>query len=115
MLTQNTLIAMALELPGAEPGTAWSEAVAKVGGKALFYWNPQWQAAVFNLDFDTRDMLIEADPETFFTTDHHRNWPCVLARPETVDEGWVRLQLLRAWRRHAPKRLQKQHPDLLKD
>ncbi len=112
MLSHDRLIAIALELPAAERGTAWGQAVVKVGKKSLFYWNPTWNAPVFMVDFDTRDFLIEADPETFFTTDHHRNWPCVLARPDTVDEGWVREQLKRAWRAVATKTLQKQHPEL---
>ncbi len=114
MLSHESLCAMALELPGTEPGTAWGQSVVKVGKTSLFFWNPQWQAAVFGVDFDTRDFLIEADPATFFTTNHHRNYPCVLARLETVDEDWVREQLKRAWRAKAPKRLQKQYEETLK-
>lgn len=105
---------MALELPGAEPGTAWGQAVVKIGKTSLFFWNPTWNAPVFGVDFDTRDFLIEADPETFFTTDHHRNYPCVLARVETVDPEWVREQLKRSWQAKAPKKLQKQYDNALK-
>lgn len=112
MLTREDLQAMALELPETEPGTAWGYPTVKVGKKALFFWNPKWDAPVFGMDFETRDFLIEADPDTFFTTDHHRNWPCVLARPDRVDEGWVRQRLREAWRRAAPKRLQKAHPEI---
>ena len=115
MLSHERLCAMALELPATEPGTAWGQAVVKLAGKSLFFWSPKWNAPVFGMDFDTRDFLIEADPETFFTTDHHRRHPCVLARPEGLDEDWARAQLRRSWRAHAPKTLARQHPDLLGD
>ena len=83
MLTAERLQDIALELPGTERGTAWGQPVVKVGRTSLYFWNPKW-GPVFGMDFDTRDFWIEADPETFFTTDHHRNYPCVLARPERV-------------------------------
>lgn len=50
----------------------------KVGKTFLFYWNGDHGCPVFKLGFDERDFLIEVDPETFFTTDHRRNWPSVL-------------------------------------
>ncbi|MGN6422884.1 MAG: MmcQ/YjbR family DNA-binding protein [Asticcacaulis sp.] len=113
MLTQDRLRAMALELPGTEPGTSYGYPAVKLGKKVIVVWSPKWNAPVFGMDFETRDFFMEADPETFFTTDHHRNWPCVLARPETVSEDWVRLRLIEAWRKAAPKTLQKAHPELL--
>eukprot|EP01042_Synura_sphagnicola_P019415 gene19415-24579_t len=66
------------------------------------------------MDFETRDFYIQVDPATFFTTDHHRNYPCILARAERVEEDWLRQHLRMAWQRNALKRLQKAHPDMLK-
>lgn len=109
MLTLDRLCEIALELPGTEPGTAWGQPVVKVGKTSLFFWNPKWQAPVFGMGFDERDFLIEVDPDTFFTTDHHRNYPCVLARPDKVDEAWVREQLKRIWFARAPKKLLKMY------
>ena len=105
-LTAERLQEIALELPGTERGTAWGQPVVKVGKKSLYFWNPKW-GPVFGMDFDTRDFWIECDPETFFTTDHHRNYPCVLARPERVEEDWVRERLRESWLRLAPKKLLK--------
>lgn len=104
-LTLQALLELARELPGIEEGTAFGILSVKVGKKSLFYWNPTHDCPVFKVDFDERDFLIEADPETFFTTDHHRNWPCVLARSDRVDIGWVRENLKRVWRVQAPKKL----------
>ena len=114
MLTHDRLCEIALELPGTEPGTAWGQPVVKVGKSSLFYWNPTWDAPVFFVTFDERDFLIDVDPETFFTTDHHRNYACVLARPGKVDEDWVRQQLKRTWFTKAPKKLVKETADRVK-
>lgn len=35
---------------------------------------------VVRASFEQRDEMIAADPETYYTTDHHRNYPWVLAR-----------------------------------
>ena len=113
-LTFERLSRMAMELPGVEVGTAFGAPTYKVGRKSLFYWNGDHGCPVFKVDFDERDFLIEADPETFFTTDHHRNWPCVLARPDRVDIDWVRRNLERVWRAQAPKTLRKAHDEGVK-
>jgi hypothetical protein len=107
MLTNDRLCEMALELPATERGTAWGQPVVKVAKKSLFFWNPKY-GPVFGMDFETRDFWIEVDPDTFFTTDHHKGYPCVLARPERVPEDWVRERLKDSWRRNAPKKLQKE-------
>ncbi len=39
-------------------------------------------------------MLMEAEPETFFITDHYRAWPYMLVRLESVAPGTLQ-RLLR--------------------
>ena len=68
------------------------------------FWNPTHDCPVFKVPVEERDFLIEADPETFFTTDHHRPWPLVLARPDRLDAGWARANIERVWRAQAKKR-----------
>ena len=58
---------------------------------------------------DERDLLIEMDPATFHFTDHHRDYPLVLARIATVDPAWLKAMLERRWRKVAPKRIVKAH------
>jgi hypothetical protein len=55
--------------------------------------------------FDERDFRMQADPGTFFTTDHYRGYPTVLIRMASVDPEDLRDVLELAWRRSAPKRL----------
>ncbi len=55
-----------------------------------------------SVDFDERDMLIEADPDTFHVTDHYKGYPYVLARLARLDEKTLRGYLTRQWRKNAP-------------
>lgn len=57
-----------------------------------------------HVPFDERDMLCEADPETFHFTDHYRNYPYVLARLKRIDAKRLRGYLERTWRANAPKK-----------
>jgi hypothetical protein len=53
--------------------------------------------------FDEREMICEADPETFHVTDHYKNYPYVLARLKKLDVKTLRGYLTRQWRHNAPK------------
>ena len=101
-------LALSLRLPGVTETVSWGQPTLKAHGKAWFFWNPKENAPVFKVPFEERDMLIENDPETFFTTDHHRKWELVLARPQRLDPDWAGENLLRVWRAQAPKKLLKE-------
>ncbi|SIR10657.1 hypothetical protein SAMN05880582_106199 [Rhizobium sp. RU20A] len=101
MLTLDDLRAMILVLPDTVETSVFGNPCFKVGDKAICFWNVGHDSPVFKVSFDERDMLIEAEPETFFTTPHHRPSPLVLARPQTVDPEWARATLERTWRRLA--------------
>ena len=104
MLTFEELRAMVLALPETEETTSWDARSFKVNGKVIVYWHPTFDCPVFKVPIEERDFLLDADPETFFTTDHHRPWPLVLARPERIDAGWARANIERVWRAQAKKR-----------
>lgn len=59
--------------------------------------------------FDERDFRMQADPGTFFTTDHYRGYPTVLVRLSTVQVADLRALLEHAWRLLAPRRLVAQY------
>jgi hypothetical protein len=104
MVSFEDLRAMVLALPDTVETTSWDARSFKVNGKVIVFWNPTHDCPVFKVPVEERDFLIEADPETFFTTAHHRPWPLVLARPERVDAGWVRANIERVWRAQVAKR-----------
>lgn len=100
-------LALSLDLPGVTEAVSWGQPCLKAHGKLWFFWSPKEDAPVFKVPFEERDMLVEADPETFFFTDHYKNHKLVLARPDRLDMGWAKTNLLRVWREQAPKRLLK--------
>jgi hypothetical protein len=104
MVTFEDLRAMVLALPDTEETTSWGSRSFKVNGKVILYWNASHDAPVFKIPIEERDFLIEADPGTFFTTDHHRPHGLVLARPARLDPRWAAANIERVWRAQAKKR-----------
>jgi hypothetical protein len=54
---------------------------------------------------DVRDVLLQAEPEHFYVTDHFRNWPSVLVRMESVPDDLLANRLRAAWEARAPRTL----------
>jgi len=54
---------------------------------------------------EQRDMMLELDPETYFITDHYRDWPGVLVRLSAITPGELKTMLERRWREIAPRKL----------
>ena len=99
--------ALALELPGVELTTSWGQPSLKAHGKLWVWWSPHEDAPVFKVPFEEREFLLEVEPETFFVTAHYKKHALVLARPERLDPGWAKANLIRVWRAQAPKRFLK--------
>ncbi|MFI5159880.1 MAG: MmcQ/YjbR family DNA-binding protein [Sphingobacteriales bacterium] len=58
---------------------------------------------------DERDKWIKTDPDTFFFTDHYRNYPTVLVKLERVEPAVLEQLLLEAWKGRASKTLLKEY------
>jgi hypothetical protein len=58
--------------------------------------------------FDERDFRLQADPRTFFVTDHYRGYPSVLIHLSQITPSVFREVMEETWRRNAPKSLVKQ-------
>jgi len=95
--------AMALGLPQVEEGMSYGKPSFKAFGKFLTRVRREDNSLVLHCTFDEREMLMEAEPETFHITPHYKDYPSVLARLESVDPGTVRNFLERRWRQVAPK------------
>ena len=98
-------LALGLGLPHVEETTSYGQPTLKAHGKLWVWWSPHEDAVVFKVSPEERDMLIDAEPDTFFLTDHYRGSAMILMQPEKVDEDWVEANLRRVWRELAPKRL----------
>jgi hypothetical protein len=106
-LTLEDLRAFLLALPGVEEGTAYGHPAFRVKGRQLLGLKVEEGAAGLRVGFDERDLLLEADPETFYVTDHYRSYPTVLIRIAKVDPEQFRRMIVRRWREVAPKALVK--------
>ena len=95
----------ALALPGVEEGTCYGTAAFRVKGRFLARLKEDGETLVVKCGFDERDFRMQADPKTFFTTDHYRGYPTVLVRLTTVRADDLRDVIEQAWRTNAPKRL----------
>jgi hypothetical protein len=58
----------------------------EVKGKLFVRWRNEEDpdTIVLKMPFDHREELMAADPETYFITDHYRNYPWVLVRLSKV-------------------------------
>ena len=104
-VTFDTVRQLALALPGVEEGLSYGTPAFRVRGKLLARLREDGDSLVVKIDFAEREVLMEADPQTFYITDHYRNYPALLVRLSTVDVDALRELLEDAWRRAAPKRL----------
>jgi len=94
----------ALALPGVAEGFSYGRPCLKAHGKFLTRLMEDGDSLVCpGVSFDERELLIEAEPETFYVTDHFRSYPYILIRLSSVSPGTVENLLERHWRASAPK------------
>ena len=96
--------ALSLDLPQITLAHPWGHEVLKAHGKMWCWWAHYEDAAVFRASKDEREMLMQADPETFFLHPHYAPHNLILVRAGRIDPDWARPRLIRDWRDHAPKR-----------
>jgi hypothetical protein len=92
-------------LPGVEEGTSYGTPALKVRGKLFVRLKEDGETLVLRTDAFERAHLLRVAPQTFFITDHYRDYPWVLVRLPAADIEQLHELLEDAWRRVAPKRL----------
>ena len=103
--TFETVRELALALPAVEEGSSYGTPAFRVRGKLFARMWEDGETLVLKIGFDARELLMQADPKTFYITDHYRGYPCVLVRLPVTEPGQLRDLLEEAWRFNAPKRL----------
>lgn len=104
-MTLEDIRLLALSLPKVEERTSYGTPAFFIGKKMLVRFKEDGLDVVFRMPLEEKAFLIEADPETFYETDHYKGWPAVLARIDRLDEETVRRILERQWRASAPRKL----------
>jgi len=105
-MTLDEIRDIALSFPGCTEGTSYGRPSFLVNKKFFTRLRREDDSLVLlEVSFDEREMLIEAEPQTFHFTAHYLDYPAVLARMESLHPGSFRNFLERRWRKIAPKTL----------
>ena len=98
------VVALGLRYPGVEVGTSYGTPALKLRRVLLTRYRPDDDSLVIlDVSADEREMLIAADPGTFFCEDHYRGYDIVLARLAALDAKTLGSFLERRWRARATK------------
>lgn len=100
---------IALSMPGAEASSSYGTPAVKVRGKLMSRWRTEAEGALaIRCDFLDRQILLLAQPEVFFLTDHYRDYPMILMRLEKASKAAMTEAVERAWRLVASAKLIRQ-------
>ena len=103
-MTVEEMREICLSFPGAEEGASYGKPAFLVNKKFFTRLRREDQSVVLmEIPFDEREMLMQAEPDTFHFTAHYKDYPSVLARIATLHPGSFRAFLERRWRKIAPK------------
>ena len=97
-VSYETIRRMAMTFPDVEEGTSYGTAALKVKGKLFVRLRPELDSIVLKMPFDRREELMAADPETYYITEHYREYEWILVRLSKVRAEALRDLLLGAWR-----------------
>ena len=84
--------------------TSYGTAALKVNGKLFARLKEDGETLVLKMDFVNRDLLLSAEPDLFFLTNHYLNYPWILVRLTKVRMKRLEELLEDAWRLTAPRR-----------
>jgi len=98
---------LALALPDAEEGTSWGTPAWRVRRKMFARLRDDGATVVVRVDRGERELLMGAEPDVFYITDHYANYNYVLVRLAAIPEDELAEVLEDSWRRAAPKTLVK--------
>jgi hypothetical protein len=89
---------IALALDNVEEGTSYGTPAFKVGGELFLRMHQDGESLVVRTDFEQREELMAADPETYYITDHYLNYEWILIRLSRVQPDALRDLVRMAWR-----------------
>ena len=97
-ITYDTVRQMALALPNVVEGTSYGTPAFKVKGQLIVRLREDLDSIALKMPFDRREELMAGDPETYYITDHYREYEWVLVRLAKVNADALRDLLQIAYR-----------------
>src|SRR5262245_23682443 len=92
---------VAATLSDVEEGTSYGTPAWRHRGRLLARLHQDGQSIVLRVGDETRDHLLQADPATFFITDHYIGYPTVLARLDRLSAADLKRPLARGMETNA--------------
>ncbi len=96
-------LAAAARLTGIEQGTSYGTPSLKLRGKFLARLRDA-ETLVIRCPLEEKELLLAAEPQFYFQTDHYIGWPAILIRLPAIDDARLTARLESAWRLHASKK-----------
>ena len=97
---------IALSFPEVEASSE-DRVAFRVRGK-LFAWAARERdggGLGIRVDRDDKQLILDSNPDVYFTSRHYDGWPGVQIRLEAIDTEELRMRLEDAWLIQAPKKL----------
>lgn len=99
-------VRLAQQLPEVVEDRSYGTPALKVQGKLIARLRSEAEGGLaIHCDVVDRNMLLQADPDTFYVTPHYQNYPMVLINLANVRWDAMPALLEAAWRKVAPKTL----------
>ena len=109
MATWDDVQRLALALPEVEEGTLYGRTAYKVRGKSFVWESPhEFGACVMRVDPPERRLLLEANPDAYYVTNHYLGYPMMLVHLDVIRLGELRERIEDAWLLVAPPKLRGQ-------
>ena len=110
VLDWDTVREIALSLPEVEEA-GQERTVYKVRGKS-FAWAARERdggGLGIRVDGAEKQLILDSNPDVYFTSPHYNGWPGLQIRLETIDREKLQMRLEDAWLIQAPKKLAAAH------
>ena len=84
MPTADTVRQLAMAVPGVTERTCYGTPAFYVRKKIFARLLEDADTVVIKINFEHREVLMNAAPQSFFITDHYRNYPMVIVRLSSI-------------------------------
>jgi hypothetical protein len=89
-----------LALPGVSRGTFMRRPSLTMQRRSII-GSKDGKVLVMHCPLELKEVLLAAEPDVYFETEHYRGYPALLMRPEKADKDRLRARILAAWEMHA--------------
>ena len=91
MLTRTEAHKIALSVPGTYQKLYFNKPSIFHGDDFVAVVHDKHPAVVLRVSsIEMRDMMLEAEPQLFYITDHYKNWPGLLVRLDALDRATLK-------------------------